>query len=188
MTKKKAEGPAGAEAFREIDQRLSGLFGPIRDALGKIVDGVEQAADGHGKDFTVETSKGPVHARAGVHVRVGGLSAAHVSQGETTAGRDPAEPLKSDAAASRTGAAPREPHFDVYDDADAWVLTAELPGVAAEDVSVEEIAGALVIATGGPRRYRAEAPIPADLHGRPWASRIRNGILEVVISRSTDPA
>lgn len=175
----------GKEALNEIGARLGDLFGAVRSAIDEIGKSGEVgrdagAQDGR-KDFTVDVGEGPIRATAGWRVRVGGLAGdADASNADFSS--DPIKTASRDQTKPDTAAA-RECLVEVFDEADAWIMTAELPGVDAADLRVALEDGAVLVETSGARRYVHREAIPAAL----WStldqdgleSRLANGILEI---------
>ncbi len=81
----------------------------------------------------------------------------------------------------------REPLVDCFDEADAVVVTAELPGINPGEITLSLNDGALSIETTGARRYRARQALPADVDGATLSHEFRNGILEVRIAKASAP-
>lgn len=74
----------------------------------------------------------------------------------------------------------REPLIDVFDEDEAVVVVAELPGIDEENVELDVEGDVLVLAaTTGSRKYRKEILLPAGVEAEPEHSRYRNGILEL---------
>jgi HSP20 family protein len=73
----------------------------------------------------------------------------------------------------------REPLVDVFDEADAVIVTAELPGVAEDEISLSVTGQALVLTTTGRHRYAKEVGLPAGIDAASLERSHRNGILQV---------
>ncbi len=177
-----SDSPKGAEAAEEIRNRLGGLANELNTALGAIADLIQNAdktGETQGATTTYESPDGRIKASAGVQVRVGGLAAPSSILRNTGAGADtrPASAAKSTADAEAE--APREPLVDIYDEADAWVLTAELPGVEADQLSLAITDEEVVLETLGARRFRHAAPLPAGVDAARATHQLRNGVLEI---------
>jgi hypothetical protein len=182
MSRRPDDGLKGREAIEEIDRRLGGLLGPLAEGLAKLVDAAEKA-QGSAQEATIETARGPVKVRTGLSVRMGALAGRAVVGGT---GRDPAKPVNPAAAARPAGAAKpapeaAEPHYDVFEDASGWSLTADMPGAAEHEIAVSVADGRVVVETTGARRWRLEADAP------PWvrdpALRVANGVVELTAAR-----
>lgn len=189
----------GAEAFEKMEQRLSHVMGALKGAFAQIVDlaqKAEQASD-HTASRTASSgdpnaSGGPI-VRSGLTVRVGGLSAPSALTGrERAADRaaDRAERVKPDtptpppASPSPQMDTPREPMIDVFNETKAYVVTVELPGVDANDLSVSITDEGLVLETTGGRSFRAVTPIPAGVNTHAISHALRNGILEIRLPKT----
>ncbi len=184
MARTPKDGPKGREAIEEIDRRLGGLLGPLTEGLSKIVEAAEKAQEASGaREMTVDAGKGPMRVRAGYSVRVGGLGGAGGVSGE----RDPAEPVSAGRAAEGAARAPRptpiEPIVDVFDGPEGWSLTADMPGVGLDDLTVSAGNGRVTVETAGARRYRIETEAPDWVTAGALARRLTNGVLELSAPR-----
>jgi HSP20 family molecular chaperone IbpA len=185
MARTPKDGPTGREAIEEIDRRLGGLLGPLTEGLSKIVEAAEKAQDASGaREMTVDTGNGPVRFRAGYSVRVGGLG----GSAEWSSERDPAEPVSK--GADEAAAAPEkpvvEPLVDVFDGPEGWSLTADMPGVGLDDLSVTVADGRITVAAAGARRYRIETDAPGWLTAEALSRSLTNGVLELTAPRLGD--
>jgi HSP20 family molecular chaperone IbpA len=170
---------SGREAIEEIDRRLGGLLGPLTEGLTKIVEAAEKAQAASGaREMTVDTGKGPMRFRAGYSVRVGGLG----GTSEWSSERDPAEPV-STAKPKPAEPAPVEPIVDVFDGPEGWSLTADMPGVGLDDLTVRVAGGVVSVTADGARRYRVETEAPAWLTVEALERRLTNGVLELTAPR-----
>lgn len=187
-------GPAGKAAIDEIGERLKELFGGVFGAFQ--AKGGTDAAEGR-----VETEKGPIKTEMGWKVTLGGmeLSGSNLDELREKApyrpGRHPgARRARAGASAGRrplreksepdAAPAPRAAHVEVFDELDAVIVTAELPGVAADDVSLDLSGLTLAITAAGARPFAATAALPegADPTATP-EMRLANGVLEVRIPK-----
>jgi HSP20 family protein len=73
----------------------------------------------------------------------------------------------------------REPLVDVFDEADAVIVTAEIPGVAEEEISLSLKGLHLVLATTGRHRYAKDVALPDSIDPASLERSHRNGILQV---------
>lgn len=181
----------GLDALNEIGARLGDLFGNVRTALDEVAKAAAQAAEkgsqsdaeagraeAGGQDVTIETPAGPIHAKAGWSVRVGGLA------GGADAGDDfSSDPIKKRA---EKAAAPamRDCRAEVFEEEDAWIMTAELPGVREDELSVTVGDGVLRFATTGDRRFAHQAPVADGFDTAKIETRLANGILEIRIPKA----
>ncbi len=153
-----AEAPQGAEA-------ITGILG----GLGRLLQGLESAV----RDAAAAAPDAEKKVVVGYSVKVGPL------------GTSSAEPFGDIAPARGDAPAAREPIVDVFEEADAILVVAELPGAeAAHVVARVEPDGALLIECTGPRAYRKRVPLPGPVHAAGLATACRNGILEVRLPRA----
>lgn len=163
-------------AAEEINLNLGGLFGSLGDALNEMVSRLEDGKSGSvQRDHVFETPKGPVRAQTGIRVRMGGLDAG--------AAPKPARPINPD---RKTPAqtAPRDLAYDLLDDDDGWLLTADLPGVTLKEVVLDASPEGLTITTTGKRSYRAEVALTGGFALADIKINLRNGILELKIPKA----
>ncbi|TCT02262.1 Hsp20/alpha crystallin family protein [Aquabacter spiritensis] len=73
----------------------------------------------------------------------------------------------------------REPLVDVFDEADAVIVTAEIPGVAEEEISLSLEGAHLLLATTGRHRYAKDVALPDGIDPASLERSHRNGILQV---------
>jgi HSP20 family molecular chaperone IbpA len=137
---------------------LDGLLGKLGDALNEAVQRLDQGQSDHVQD--VNTPKGVLRTSSSLRVRVGGLDIA-----KAAATPKPVNPNRVKPAPTKTLA------YDLFEDADAWILTAELPGVSLPELSLTQSDGTLTLRTTGARSYHAQIPMPCatdtitpDLH------------------------
>lgn len=181
MARAPKSGPTGREAIEEIDRRLGGLLGPLTEGLARLADAAEKAQDAAGaREFTIDTGNGPVRLRAGYAVRVGGLG----GKAAATGGRDPAAPVREPGPQAGPSAAVfTEPAVDVFEDAQGWSLTTDLPGATLDALTLTLEAGVLMLETTGTRRYRAAVDVPPWLTLPAIERRLANGVLELTAPR-----
>jgi HSP20 family molecular chaperone IbpA len=187
MSRRPDDGLKGREAIEEIDRRLGGLLGPLAEGLAKLVDAAEKA-QGSAQEATIETGRGPMKVRTGLSVRMGALA------GQSRAGsggRDPAKPVNPATAARPVHAAASapqaaEPHYDVFEDAAGWSLTADMPGAAEHEIAVSVADGRVIVETTGSRRWRLATDAPDWV--RAPVLRVANGVVELTAARSEGAA
>ncbi|MFL5342883.1 MAG: Hsp20/alpha crystallin family protein [Gemmataceae bacterium] len=81
-----------------------------------------------------------------------------------------------------------EPRVEVGEDAGAFVITAEMPGVGPEDVHLSVFGSTLTItAERGKRKYRKEIPLPPAANVETMLHAHRDGVLEVRFGRLPQP-
>jgi HSP20 family molecular chaperone IbpA len=174
------ENLTGLAALSEIGRRLGNLGEQVKTAaLGA------QAGDASSEQrFTVNTPKGPLSGVTQSSFRVRTLSdAASGAGGPRRAGGMAKRAERPRASAPDVDGA-REPMVDCFDEGDAFLITAELPGVQAGEIAVSVDADALIIATTGARRYRARQQLPAAVDAASLSHELRNGILEARIAKA----
>lgn len=201
----------GREALNEIGARLGDLFGAVRQAVdeasakaaGQSQDSRaqdSQSQDHHGQDggdaddarrnddgvrVTFDTPKGPVTAVAGWRVRVGGLETSSADQ--SSADDFSSDPIKQRAKKAPDAPTTRDCRAEIFDEDDAWILTAELPGVAADELDVTIQDQKASLKTTGARRYAHTADIAEATWSRldvaAVETRLQNGILEIRIPK-----
>jgi len=157
----RAEAPA-VDATAHLGGIFDGLKGLVEN-LGKMAESARQAS-GQGQEgrvvfgYSVRTLDGAVQAFG------------HVP--EPRADSEPAMPEA------------RQPLVDVFEEADALLVVAEVPGLdpTALRLTIED--GTLVIAGEGRVRYRRVVALPAAIEAAAMTYAIRNGILEVRLPRA----
>lgn len=184
-------GPAGKDAMDEIVTRLGGLAGALTDAFGKIAEKLSEvdaaSKSGAPRDVSFDAGDGPVSARAGFSVKVGGLAGAEPEE-------KPDFEVKRPTATARGPAAPglREAEIELYEEPTLWIATVELPGAAAEDVALRVADGLLSVETTGARQFRGETALPDNLDPEGLLdraeTRLANGILEIRLPKGAAPA
>jgi HSP20 family molecular chaperone IbpA len=173
MTDKKTD----RAALDGIDIRLGDLFGDLGAALTEMIERLDAGTDGEVRRVhEFDTARGPIRAQAGIRIRMGGIEAGR-------GGRDPSRPTAAEPprAAAPPGRAPARPiHADIVDDGEIWSLTADLAGVAQEDLALSIAEGELVIAAEARnRRYADRVPVPPGTEVAHLRISLQNGILEI---------
>lgn len=180
--KGRSDGLTGFEALAELGKRLSTLAIDVRTAFadaGKSESSYNQA-EGHSseKQFTVQTPAGRMKGIAGYAVRVGSIPPRGAA---STSGSGLQAEVKKRKSPDVEGA--REPLVDVFDESYVVIVTAELPGVKAEDIQVTLGGGELLIETTGDRRYRSLIIMPESVSAAQPVNALRNGILEIRLAK-----
>lgn len=175
--RQKPGGPTGLEALGAIGARLGEILGAVETTLktaGETARRGEAGDDGETtRDFTIDSEKGPLKAKMSWRVRVGDL--ARSGGGASDDAGERAEVRREESAKP-----PREPLVDVFVEDDHVLVTAELPGVSAKDVTLTRDGSTLVIETAGATRFRAAIDLPATVPADATPSKaLRNGILEL---------
>lgn len=94
------------------------------------------------------------------------------------------------AAQGQIDAAPRRPRpidYTIFEDASAWRLTADIPGVGREDLELKIEGETLLIETRGARWFQGAADVPAGTQPGDLEISLRNGILELAIRQIEEP-
>jgi HSP20 family protein len=78
----------------------------------------------------------------------------------------------------------REPLVDVFDEGEAVLVVAELPGVAEEEIRIEVEGDILSLETAGERKYAKEVLLPAAAEAGPFHKAYKNGILELRLKKA----
>lgn len=165
------------DAASEIDAGLGGLFGALSDAIGEMAARLEAGSSGAvERDMTFDTEKGPVRAQAGVRLRMGGLDTGSSTQTPRPVNPDRAKPAPAKPAA-------RALAYDLFEDEDIWILTADMPGVSRKDVKFEASGTVLNIRTTGARVYEGAADLEDRFDVDAIEATLRNGVLTLRIPK-----
>jgi HSP20 family molecular chaperone IbpA len=159
----RAEAPSAAVS-------LDGLFGGLKEAVEALGRAAEAAQRQGGQ--------GGAEGRVVFGYTLRGLDGAAQAFGHVPRG-----PAAASAAAPVVPEA-RTPIVDVFEEAAAIVVVAEVPGLdpAALTLAVQD--GALVIEGGGAQRYHHRVPLPGPVRAEALSHACRNGILEVRLPRA----
>lgn len=185
---------AGAGGF-------AGMVGALRGLVEQFVAAAQQQAAQQqaGGQHGAGDEPGPEGsaARSGQHEVSFGDGKARMVFGYTLRmGRDgiSAEPFGNTAPAGKrgdpdAGSAPAAllPIVEVFEDGDAVVVVAELPGADPDRIVCRVEAQRLLIEATGLRSYRKDLPLPVPVRADGVVQSFRNGILEVRLVRA-DPA
>lgn len=153
----------------DIDLNLGGLFESLGTALNEAVKRLDQAGSGD-SEASFDTSKGPVRAQGGIRVRMGGLDTTAASKPQ------PINPLRSRQTVQKPTPA-RVLTYDLIEDDTVWILTAEVPGAAIEDLTLAIEGSDLVLQIQGLRPCQARIPMPVACALDQIQAALRNGIL-----------
>lgn len=191
---------SGQDAIKELGARLKELLEGVAGAIeGKNAEG--------GETDKSARSSGPIKTEMGWSVKLGGLELSGDNLADLQS-RAPFEPGRHPGAARRASRprtaakerpskaksatqpdaapAPRNAHVEIFDELDAVIVTAELPGVAAEDVALDLQGERLEIRAEGPRPFRAEAELPKSFNAAADPEmRLANGVLEIRIPKAS---
>lgn len=167
-------------AAKDIDDGLTSLFGALGDAIGEMVARLEDGNTGAvTRDHVFDTSKGPIRAHAGIRLRMGGT--------DQDIANDTPTPVNAGRAKQASSAPVSKPMaYDLLEDEDEWVLTADVPGVAEGDLKIAQDATALVINTTGTRKYAARIDLETQFAMAGITTILRNGILTVRIQKAPE--
>lgn len=164
------------KAAQDNNLNLGGLFGSLGEALTDMVARLEDGKAGaFQREHVIETAKGPIHAQTGIRVRVGGLDRAP--------GKTAPQPINPDRAGPVTQQVVKDLVYDLFEDEQGWILTADLPGVARKDIALTADGATLTITTAGSRRYHADIRFETEFDLDAIRIGLRNGILDLSIPR-----
>lgn len=172
----------GHRASADITEGLNGLLGALNEALGDMMTRLDDGTSGSvERNHTFQTPKGPVRAQAGVRVRMGGFDAGGTPQQEP----QPINPDRTAPAPAHSG--PRTVPCDVIEAADHWTITADLPGIAEDEVTVTLDGSTLTITAKGRRHYRATCTLGGPGVVGEDAVTLHNGILTLTVQKADSP-
>ncbi|CAN0605991.1 unnamed protein product, partial [Ectocarpus sp. 12 AP-2014] len=80
--------------------------------------------------------------------------------------------------------ATRSLEYDLFEDADAWIFTADLPGVGGNEVDLEEDGSVLHLKTTGTRLFEAQIDLEQAYDFEGIKRRVHNGVLTLNIPKS----
>ncbi len=158
------------------DEGAGGIFRTIGSFLDVLSDMVDREETEVRREGTVTLGEGKgAKAVYGFTVRLGGMGEPRVQ---------PFGNVKKEKGKGPVVEAVREPIVDVFDEKEALVVVAELPGIGEKDIVVELRDDILTIAaeTGGQKYYKEvllESPLVPDGLTRSY----RNGVLEIRICK-----
>ena len=178
--------PKNKRATGHVDIGVDGLLSALGDALGQVVSKLETATEeGVATNDSFEFEKGPVRAHGGVRMRMGGLDV-----GSRPAKAAPPQPInpnrqKSAPSARSTKETARvQPiAFDMFEDDDSWILTADLPGVDLADLQLSAEGLELILRTTGTRQHETRVAIPDAFDPDQAGVSLRNGVLTLTIPK-----
>ena len=161
-----------------LDVNLDKLLGSLGEALNAAVSRLDQAQTaGSEGQKTVETPFGPITTSAGMRVRVGGMAAPKSAPST-------AKPVNRD----RPAPPPQTPKarplaYDIFEDDEAWILTADMPGVSLEEILLTEEDATLVLVTTGGRVFEARIPLPCPCPLDRIERSLINGVLTLTFPK-----
>lgn len=160
----------------EIQLGLGGVFDALGEAFSEVTRRLEEGQAGEvRRSYEVDTGKGPLRAEAGIRVRFAGADVT------------PTSPSTSPVNTPKPAAPPeaRSIDADILEDADGgWRLTADLPGVALDDLLLSQDGTQLKIETKGARHYRTEFDFPPGRRIEELNVHLNNGILDLSLPQS----
>jgi len=173
MTEEKKDKPT-VEGSINIDLGFGNLFkglGNFLDVVSELVEKAEEVQERTGEFSAGTTAKGePIRGVYGI--RVSTLNRGGAPKVDTFGNIRSTE--KGPVVDER-----REPIVDIFDEAEAILLVAELPGVGDEEIEVSVEGDILSLTTNGKRRYAKEILLPAAVDAATVQKTYANGILEV---------
>ena len=158
-----------------FDLGFGGLFkgvGDLIDLISEMAEKGQQVVDKTG-EFEVKGLGDKGRAVYGFSVRTG-------------IGGIPRVERFGNVRATETGpvvAEVREPLVDLFDEEKEFVVVAELPGVAEEELEIELHEDILSLQTSGRRKYAKELLLPSPVKADTLQRTYRNGILEIRIEK-----
>ncbi|MBS1165407.1 MAG: heat-shock protein Hsp20 [Proteobacteria bacterium] len=161
-----AEAGAKVEALADIGTVFKGLGGFV-EMLGALVEKAEQV-ERHG-EFKVKGLGDEARGVYGFSVRTG-LGGIPQVRRFGNLNPTPKGPVVEDV---------REPLVDVFDEEDAVIVIAEIPGVAKDEITLSVEGGDLALATTGHHRYAKRIELPPNVDPSSLERSHRNGILQV---------
>jgi HSP20 family protein len=176
----RADQPSDSAAMKDASD-LPGVGG-IVEALKSMVETLADAAKTASGDGRAEQgfSAGGKDARVvfGYTLRMGadGVSAERFGDVPDSTARPSPEASQP---------ASRQPITDIFEEADAIVVVAELPGADPATVRCTLDGLSLLIVAAGARAYRKSLVLPAAVVPESLQTSFQNGILEVRLARST---
>jgi len=106
--------------------------------------------------------------------------------GFTTRSRDASRAEGGQRAVEGQEVVTRDPLTDVILTEDALYVTADLPGIRDEVLTVRVEGRRLIIEAEGERRYYSAVDLPHDIDSSSMEHTFRNGVLDVSIARGPD--
>jgi HSP20 family protein len=161
-----------AEPLSGIGAVFQGL-GSFVELLGNMVEQGEQHIERQG-EFKVEGLGDGTQGVYGFSIR-SGLGGAPQIRRFGNVRPSPKGPVVSDV---------REPLVDVFNEGEEIVVTAELPGVTDEELTLTATASNLSLKTAGARRYSKEIALPVPVDPASLRRSFRNGILQVQLRKA----
>lgn len=170
---RKQADPAGqkAEALADLGAVFRGLGGFV-EMLGSLVEKAEQV-DRQG-EFRVKGLGDQARGVYGFSVR-SGIGGVPQVRRFGNLNPTPKGPVVEDV---------REPLVDVFDEAEEVIVTAEIPGVAENEISLSLDGNQLALSTTGRHRYAKDIVLPGKIDPASLERSHRNGILQVKLRKA----
>ncbi len=185
----------GQERLDEIGRRLGSMFGASKDAgsnsggvlgglgtliaqLGQLAERAERSGGQfHGSGETSGSTGKPFKAVYGFSVKSG--------LGEQKPTVEPFGNVhRTDDGSEVEVQEIREPMIDLFDEADQILLVVEVPGIRADEVTLELNDDVLSLAANGKdKKYRKEVLLPESFTSEQMSFKCHNGVLEIRLSK-----
>jgi len=180
--KRRNNGPTGMEALNSISEGLGQVFEGLKEAL-------EKAENGEAGTFEKTSSFGkegsPLSGMAGIRTKVGiagQTKSSHESHdNDDVVARSKVKTGKSKPADNKPSSMNRTPLVDVIEEEGRFLVIAELPGIAENEIDTQIKDEMLIINTTGERRFSHSVSLPSHIDPSAVSSKLRNGILEITI-------
>ncbi len=173
------KGKGKDEKSVKSEQGLGGIFGTLGSFLELLSDMVEKGETEVRREGEVELGqrKG-MKAVYGFSVRLGGEGQPRVEPfGNVRRGKGKGPVVEE----------VREPMVDLFDEKEAVVVVAELPGINEKDITVELRDDILIFAAEtGEQKYYKEVLLEVPVTPEGLTRSYRNGILEIRICKRKD--
>lgn len=161
-----------AETLADIGAVFRGLGGFV-EMLGALVEKAEESTERQG-EFKIKGLGDQARGVYGFSVRSGLGGIPRVNRfGNLNPG--PKGPVVEDV---------REPLVDVFDEGDEVLVTAELPGVAEDEITLSLVDGHLALKTTGRHLYAKDIALPEGIDPASLSRSHRNGILQVKLRKA----
>ena len=161
-----------------VDLGIGGLFKGLTDMVGQLSNAVEDLnikANEETGEFTIKGLDGEAKGVYGFSIRTASGGGTRVEPfGNIRKTKEGAEVAES-----------REPMVDVFDEAQELIITAELPGVAENQIELAVEEDILSIQTTGNRKFAKEIVLPSAVDTDSMVNTYNNGILEIRFGKST---
>jgi len=175
MTRKSK--PTEKSSQGEVTFGLGGILKGLTDLVGKLDDLAESGGD-LSRTGEILGKNQQVKGIYGVTVKLG--------LGDDQPRVEPFGNIRKDTRSGNTVVQEvREPVVDVFEEKDHVLVVAEMPGVSAEDVSIEIDGDLLTLsAARGDKKYRKEVQLPESFSRDNAQVSCNNGVVEIRCRRS----